>query len=598
MAPTQDAFDSLCQQVFMTPPDTDMSTATPSIQETALTLLAQAQPYELPSSYALPSSTTSQIDSAGSASEETRDRTFYRIHLENIDDPGLQQSVRNTLVLAIDPSSLLVLPFDRNLSGYSSKTRTESRKAPLDQAILLDMADLSSEAESASHSSESQQDANSQGTMPLDDSQDDCKTMLLVPTASWIRMTGRIRFWRAESHRIKAAQREVVLDELLNERWKVCSAASAVSSPPPSSGSLLAATIPPTSLPSSPISSSVSSSPASSPRPTTAGGTTVPLTRSSSFKQPFQEHQLDSLVQFMKCYGDEPSVASILRGLLDLIRRQLTQPKVLSWTFDRANMTEQKPEVTVAFLDLIARLGLELQTMDTDQKQRAPSALLTPASSDSTIAGSSTGIDGNAKENSSTELTWTFGTKVDDRRLEYFIHHIQQTTLPVLKMDTQSLLPSTASFIGNESAQPGTTSSSSQNPVPAATRKRFLHGQSTIPAGTIQILTTNTTTSTTNGAGSSAELGTPVSVPVTRERAFVLASSKYALTADTSGSLTPAVFVHRVKRDVKDLARWASTCGGRLDWIWAWLFSSFQKTRHGSSSAAAARKPRSNDENV
>ncbi|KAG9319300.1 hypothetical protein KVV02_005018 [Mortierella alpina] len=595
MATTTDAFDALCQQVFMTAQDTSSpATATPSIQETALAMLAQAQPYELPSSYVLLTSTTSAIESAGLASAETKERTFYRIHLENIDDPGLQQSVQNALVLAIDPGSLVVLPFDRNLSGYSSKTRTESKKAPLDQAVLLDMADVSSEAESSCFTSESQQAADSQGATPVDDAQVDSKTMLLVPTTSWIRMTGRIRYWRAESHRIKAAQREVVLDELLNERWKLLSATNTVSSPPPSSGSLLATIIPPTSLPSSPISSSASSSPASSPRPTTGSGTSVPLTRSSNLKQPFQEHQLDSLVQFMKSYGDEPSVAAILRGLLDLIRRQLTQPTVLSWTFDRANLTEQKPEATVAFLDLIARLGLELQIMTADQKQRAPSStLLTPASSDSTITASSAGIDNSASGTSSTELTWTFGTKADDRRLEYLIHHIQQTTLPVLKMDSQSLLPSTASFIANESTPSGATHSPSQNPVPAATRKRFLQGQSTIPAGSIKNFTT------TNVTGPSTEPGTSVAATtVTRERSFVLSSSRYALTADAFGSLTPAVFVHRVKRDVKDLARWASTCGGRLDWIWAWLFSSFQKSRHGSSSAAAARKPRSNDENV
>ncbi|KAF9964617.1 hypothetical protein BGZ70_006191 [Mortierella alpina] len=565
MTPTTDAFDNLCQQVFVTPQDTsNQASATPSIQETALSLLAQAQPYELPSSHVLPPSATSAVDSAESASARSQDRTFYRIHLESIDDPGLQQSVRHALVLAVDPGSLVELPFDRNLSGYSSKTRTESRKAPLDQAV-------------------------------------NSKTMLLVPTTSWIRMTGRIRFWRAESHRIKAAQREEVLDELLNERWKVRSVGNAVSSPPPSSGSLLAATIPPTSLPSSPILTSASSSPASSPRPTTASGTPVPLTRLSSLKQPFQEHQLDSLVQFMKRYGEEPSVASILRGLLDLIRRQLTQPKVLSWTFDRANLTEQKPEATVAFLDLIAKLGFELQIMSTDQKQPVPSTLLTPASSDSTIVASSTGIDSDASGTSSTTLTWTLGAKADDRRLEYLIHHIQQTTLPVLKVDNQSLLPSTASFTANESSRSGATHSSSQNPVPAATRKRFLHGQSTIPAGTIQILTTTTTptTTTTNATEPSTRPNTPIAATVTRERAFVLSSSKYALTTDASGSMTPAVFVHRVKRDVKDLARWASTCGGRLDWIWAWLFSSFQKSRYGSSSAAAAaRKARSNDENV
>ncbi|CAO3574306.1 unnamed protein product [Mortierella alpina] len=601
MAPTADAFHDLCQQVFMTPQDTSsQDTATPSIQETALTLLAQAQPYELPASYALPPSATAAVDSAGSASSKTQDRSFYRIHLESIDDPGLQQRVRHALVVAIDPGSLVVLPFDRNLSGYSSKTRTESRKAPLDQAVLLDMADVSPEAESRSLYLEPQQVAGTEGATSVDDVQASSKTMLLVPTTSWIRMTSRIRFWRAESHRIKAAQREVVLDELLNERWKVRPAGNAVSSPPPSSGSLLAATIPPTSLPSSPISVSASSSPASSPRPAAASGAAVPLTRTSSLKQPFQEHQLDSLVQFMKCFGEEPSVASILRGLLDLIRRQLTQPKVFSWTFDRANLTEQKPEATVAFLDLIARLGLELQIMSTDQKKEMPPTLFTPASSDSTIAASSAGRDINASDTRSTELTWTFGTKADDRRLEYLIHHIQQTTLPVLKMDDQSLLPSTASFIANKSTHSGATHSSSQNPVPAATRKRFLHGQSTIPAGTIQILTTTITTTTITSSATEPSTGpdTPTATTVTRERAFVLSSSKYALTADAAGSMTPAVFVHRVKRDVKDLARWASTCGGRLDWIWAWLFSSFQKTRHGSSSAAAARKPRSNDENV
>ncbi|KAG0199673.1 hypothetical protein BGX28_007087 [Mortierella sp. GBA30] len=600
MGSSSDAFDSLCQQVFMAIPDSAHQTSTlPSKEETALSLLSQAQVYELPSSYALPSKPTSRTESTGAPSSAIQDRTYYRIHLENIEDPLLQALVQDILVHAIDSSALLELPFDRNLSGYSSRTRTEAREAPLEAAVVLDMMDLSSEEEAPASppitdnqgATNSSSDSNSGATN---------KTMLLVPTGSWIRMTSRIRYWRAESHRIKAAEREVILDRLLDERWKVVTShhsPTAISSPPPSSGSLVSSTIPPTSLPPSPALTP-SPSTASSPRPTSALQAPIPLTRSSPYKQPFQEHQLDSLVQFMLIYGDEPSAASILRGLLDLIRRQLTERKVLLWTFDRANMTEQKPEVTVAFLDLVARLGLELLTTDRDQdcSQRPPlpaeSNSLSSSTSNLTIAAPPQALGKSSKPNSSsTDLRWTFGSKMDDHRLEYWIHHLQQASLPVLKMDDQSLLPSTASFIATAD-HPLSTATASQNPIPVTTRRRFLQGHITIPAGAIQILATTTTSS-------SSALDVPTAA-VIRERSFVLTKSKYALLASSSGetgSSAPILFVNRFKKDVKDLARWASTCGGRLDWIWAWLFSTFQRSRHGSSSSAS-RKPRANDENV
>jgi hypothetical protein len=304
----------------------------------------------------------------------------------------------------------------------------------------------------------------------------------------------------------------------------------------------------------------------------------------------------------MAAYGDEPSATSILKGLLDLTRRQITNTTVLSWTFDRANLTEQKPEVTVAFLDLVARLGLELvdpsvlEAAKQQQKGDTKPSTLAPTMSYSSTASDATAVESpkSATPVQSTDLTWTFGARIDDRRLEYWVHHPQQNSLPVAKIDHQSLLPSTASFApsNNHNAMAtGSTSSSSgseqkPNPIPLAIRKRFLQDRQTIPAGTIQPLINPYTNTDTNAT-------TKDTNTIVRDSTFVLATSKHALSSSSSSS--QGLFVN-VKKDVKDLARWASTCGGRLDWIWAWLFSSFQRSRRETKSAH--RKPRPNDENV
>ncbi|KAF9540402.1 hypothetical protein EC957_004348 [Mortierella hygrophila] len=598
MGSTLDNFDNLCQQVFLpSKPADDEGSADPtvettSVQETALSLLSRAQIYELQTPL---TSTTLTLESA------QNDRQYYRIHLEELEDRQQQQDVRDTLVQAIDPALLVTLPYDRNLSGYSSKTRTEATEAPLETAVVLDMGGLSvpePPAGSAPATASLITDSKTDPAPRTDIDDTTNKTMLLVSVKEWLRLTGRIRFWRAESHRVKAAQREIVLDGLLEDRWRTATSSAMpstpISSPPHSSGSLTAATLTPKSLPSS----AVSSPSRASSGPTSPLASAVPLsqTKLSTYKQPFQEHQLESLIQFMAAYGDEPSATSILRGLLDLIRRQLTDTTVLSWTFDRANLTEQKPEVTVAFLDLIARLGLELvipPALETGKQQDTtmPPAPI-PTTSYSYIASDATavGTPRAATPVHSTDLTWTFGARIDDRRLEYWIHHVQQNTLPVAKVDHQSLLPSTASFTPNNNNTATTISASSgseqrPNPIPLAIRKRFLQDGHMIPAGTIQPLT-NTDT---NNSSTSTKLSTGI----LRDSTFVQATSKYALSLP--GSQGTGLFVN-VKKDVKDLARWASTCGGRLDWIWAWLFSSFQRSRREAKSAS--RKPRSNDENV
>lgn len=551
-----DSYDSLCQQVFLG--KTDDSTI--SINEAALSLVSQAQVYELPATFAPPNSTWT--------SEE---KQCYRIHFESIPEQT-QAEARSILIKAIDPSVLLELPFDRNLAGYSSKTRTEVRDAPLAAAVVLDMGGLvSPEIET--------QDQLGSEVLTASDHQNQEKTMLLIPTKEWLRMVSRIRFWRAESHRIKTAQRERILDELVAQRWEASLASNILSSPPHSVGSLTAAprtsTLPPETQ--SPASS-VASSPLSSPRssiPTPTG----PRLCASLQKQPFQEHQLESLVQFMVLYGQEPSASSILRGLFDLIRKQLGETKVLSWTFDRANLTEQKPEVTIAFLDLLAVLGLEyaapvsehnedVVVKDQQGDQLDPSAgapTLSETKSYSSTASQSTVVanDISAKkpEIASTDLTWSLGCRMDDRRLEYWMHHLQQSNLPVVKVDDQSLLPSTATSSTNLH---GKSYGQKKNPIPVDARKKFFQERQTIAAGTIQVLT-----------------GT-----LKREQAFVLPSSSYAWS-NVSSSSTPTF--------VKDLARWASSCGGRLDWIWSWIFSSFQRSR---SKAGTSRQPRTNDENV
>ncbi|KAG0349841.1 hypothetical protein BG005_010631 [Podila minutissima] len=524
-----DSFDLLCQQVFLDKTDDSII----SIKETALSLVSQGQVYELPTTF------TPNPAWAG-------EKQCYRVHLESIPDKA-QTEARNILVQAIDSSILWELPFDRNLTGYSTKTRTEVRDAPLAVAVVLDMDGASP---SEGQELEIPQDKAGSGVLPTSESdhQIQDKTMLLIPTKDWLQMVSRIRFWRAESHRIKAAQRERVLDELLSQRWKDTHLAPAdLSSPPHSAGSLSVA-----------------------PRPST-----LPSTESLASS----EHQLESLVQFMTLYGQEPSASSILRGLFDLIRKQLGKAKVLSWTFDRANLTEQKPEVTVAFLDLLAQLGLEYvapvrvehkKDVFKDQQlvgQLSPSTgtpTLSQSTSYSSTASHTTVVDDTPTkkpEITSTELTWTLGCRMDDRRLEYWIHHLQQSDLPVVNIDDQSLLPSTAT-----SSSTNLHSKSDQqkkNPIPVDVRKKLLQDRQTIAAGTIQTLTT--------GA-------------LKREQAFVLPSSAY-VWSNTSSS-TPAF--------VKDLARWASTCGGRLDWFWSWIFSSFQKSR----SKTGTRQPRANDENV
>ncbi|KAF9364587.1 hypothetical protein BGX34_001047 [Mortierella sp. NVP85] len=576
MGSTLDSFDTLCQQVFMTNSGNTTVESTPDSQsdeEIALGLVIRAQVYELPASYTFPTTALEGTDT--SLPNNDQDRRCYRIHLETIDNDALQQRVHAILLKAIDPSVLLELPYDRNLSGYTSKTRTETKNAPLEAPVVLDMGGLS---------------ASDEGTITTQSHNDD-KTMLLISTKEWLRMTARVRFWRAESHRIKTAQREAVLDTLLTDRWRSATShvsPAAISSPPPPSLSSGAPARPPTSIPSSPITSEAST-PTTPISPSIPSPTLTPPLRSSPFKQTFQEHQLDFLVQFMTQYGDEPSVSALLRGLLDLIRRQLTEVKVLAWTFDRANLTEQKPEATVAFLDLIARLGLELVVLNqVEESKKTISASVSPSiGTASSSTSESTAVASTAAatcQNTSTELTWTFGPKVDDRRLEYWVHHVQQATLPVLKMDEHSLLPSTASFAHGSSSKSQLVQDQQQNPIPLAIRKRFLQDRNTIPAGTIRDLTSHTHLSTT---------GTGTAPPVVRDRSYVLATSRYAMSTN-AGASSSGPFTDRVK-DVIHLARWASTCGGRLDWIWVWLFSSFQRARYGST---ANRRSRPNDENV
>ncbi|KAG0275766.1 hypothetical protein BGZ95_008399 [Linnemannia exigua] len=621
MGSTLDNFDTLCQQVFLPSHNVNENAdpaQTTSVQETALSLLSRAQIYELPTPLESATSAT-LITTTTVESTAHNDKQYYRIHLEELKDPQQQQKVRDILVQAIGPSALVVLPYDRNLSGYSSKTRTEATEAPLETPVVLDMGGLSS-AESAAPVIGSSSIADSKTSDDIDNATS--KTMLLVSVKEWLGLTGRIRFWRAESHRVKAAQREVVLDRLLEERWKTATSSALpstpISSPPQSSGSLTAAALTPRTLPSSAVStpSTATSSPSSVPTSPLVSAMPPSLTKLSTFKQPFQEHQLESLVQFLTAYGDEPSATSILRGLLDLTRRQLSESAVLSWTFDRANLTEQKPEVTVAFLDLIAQLGLELvnpSLLATGKQQESghssyqhvsvkPAAPTTTASYTSTASDATVvGTPKPATPVQSTDLTWTFGSRIDDRRLEYWIHHLQQGALPVAKVDHQSLLPSTASFAPtNNSAtatSPASGSEQKPNPVPLTIRKRFLQDRHTIPAGTIQPLTSPHTNTDTN-TSTYAKSDTPSNNAIVRDSTFVLATSKYALSSSSpsSGGQGSGLFVNRVKKDVKDLARWASTCGSRLDWIWAWLFSSFQKSRREAKSAS--RKARPHDENV
>ncbi|KAF9581104.1 hypothetical protein BGW38_002000 [Lunasporangiospora selenospora] len=514
-----DSFDQLCRGVFLSNSDgiNDVS-----IDETALSLLSRAQIYELSSSFISASSTQSINDSL-------ENRTCYRIHLESLDDPTHYQGVYDTLVRAIDPAVLMQLPFDRNLSGYSSASRAGTVDTSLGADVVLDMTGLDS---TTPISATPANNAHLESRLP--------STMLLVPTKEWLRLTGRIRFWRAESHRIKAAEREEMLDRLLSERW------SSFTMPPSSS---------------------------------------VLRTRMSPLKLVSQEQQLAVLVQFMTEYGEsEPSVSSILRGLLDLIRRQLTEARILTWTFDRANLTEQRPEVTIAFLDLMAKLGLE--TVDGAENFSAHGHN-SGSSMSSTIPASTLGpittltvATKDENEKLSTDMTWTLGISMDDRRLQSWIHSLQQSTLPSLKVDDHALLPTTATIKPDgDNGHLGKIQGSNtftRNPIPTPVRKRFLQDRNTIAAGTAQVWMAGSSSDNDN-----ANTDSNNSYTMIRDGSLVLASSPYALSltgsGPKSGSLGVTLFVDRVRTDVKCFARWATTCGGRLDWIWMWLFSSLAR---------------------
>ncbi|KAF9402571.1 hypothetical protein BGZ94_004876, partial [Podila epigama] len=563
-------FDTLCQQVFLHAKAADGI----STMETALSLLSQAQVYELPKNFVMPANSTWTPD----------ERQCYRIHLESLPTTQLYDATREILVQAIDPSVLIKVPFDRNLSGYSSKTRTEDRNTPLGAAVILDMDDLPSSESTQAGAATSTEEGGVQVH-----SQDDCKennaiqrTMLLVSTKDWLQMASRIRYWRSESHRIKAAERELILNDLLEERWNLDSVrtpitAAVVSSPPQSAGALEAAPYG-SSLPlanQSPISTLTSTlSPCPSPRATSDLNPFNVRLCPSRRKQPFQEHQLESLVQFMVQHGTEPSASSVLRGLLNLIRKQLGEARVLTWIFDRANLTEQKPEVSVAFLDLLAQLGLELvvpstsmvqdQDQDYDQDNTvsttpaavAPTELsqstsYSSATSNSTVVGATNVSQHKKREpEECTELTWTLGVRMDDRRLEYWICHLNQPNLPSVKIDDQSLLPSTATTcdtIGSHS-----THQQRKNPIPSQIRKQFLQDRHTIAAGRIQFLT---------GAGQSPHAALPTAIDATtgkttttpplgenisrREQALVLSSSAYAWSETGPSTLSSSAAIVR-----------------------------------------------------
>ncbi|KAF9436410.1 hypothetical protein BGZ76_004044 [Entomortierella beljakovae] len=582
-----DAFDQLCYNVFIANVKTgyDQPTEIPTIHETALGLINQAKVYEPPQTVNLPDSfilnntttatttttttnttnTTTTTTTTANTTTSSPDRRCYRIHHETIQDSIEREKAYQVLLGAIDSVTLLELPFDRNISGYSTKSRTENQQAALDVPVVLDMGlpDDDDEGQQQQQQQHSQKQAEPQ-------------TMLLISTPEWIRMTGRVRHWRGESHRIKSVMRENLLNGLLNDRWKPnTSTSTVISSQPPTSGSLVATAIPNTL--STPPPSSPSSS-VSSPRNSVIPPSQLPAltTRPSSCKLLFQEQQVEYLAEFMKEFGEELSAVSILRGLLNLIRRQLTNEKVLSWTLDRANLTEQKQEVTVAFLDLFAKLGLELIEPSISNNQVQGENDVTNG-----ITSISSGESVKKEKNQQTELLWTFGSKIDDRRLEFWIRHVQQPYLPVLK--TESTTSTSSLPLTNSDSKPHQTQDRKQNPAPLAIRKKFLRDRNTIPAGSIQNLTIP-----------------PTDSQMTRDKSLVLASSRF--TMPQNDSVASEIFVNRVRKDVIHLAKWASSCGGRLDWFWSWLFSSFHRSRHGSSSSRTAgsgqRPARPNDENV
>ncbi|KAF9168596.1 hypothetical protein DFQ26_004230 [Actinomortierella ambigua] len=316
-----------------------------------------------------------------------------RLPLESVGSPVMEQRVLSILRQA--GVTLLEQPYDRNMGGSyaiqksrsemlqlapSSSTTTTS--APLERPVVLVIDDENTAA-----------------------------SMWLIPEEDWVRYMARVRFWRQESHRIKAAERHATLVQAIHDRWSVhrqviapvdrhhdgSRSRSASSS---SSGTLSNSA----SAPGSPVAK----------RATAAAETaTIPPIPAMMYpsaqlgvtayqcyvaKKDLQQRQQQqstpvpplyhlgqdpgqALLAFIHQYGDELSARSTIRGLVDFIRRQIGDPELLTWTIDSVNLTEQKLEITEAVLDLLVRLGIE--RIDTVSTVVVPSSSFSSTSSSS-----------------------------------------------------------------------------------------------------------------------------------------------------------------------------------------------------------------------
>ncbi|KAF9978648.1 hypothetical protein BGZ73_001301 [Actinomortierella ambigua] len=610
------SFDDLCRAVFLPSAASanakawafsspaDLANAPTSETENALSLLLQAQPYELPRSAlslssppageeepGAPASNAAVTPATAATAAATSTSVMHRrLPLESVGGPVMEQRMLSILRQA--GVVLVEQPYDRNMGGSYAipKSRSEllqlsSTTAPLERPVVLAIDD--------EHTSAS---------------------MWLIPESNWVEYTARVRFWRQESHRVKAVQRQATLVDAIQNRWTIHRQVSVPldqshhSYSRPSSASSSGTISNTSSAPGSPLTKNTATLAAGteadsalvSPTPTVMQasaqlGTTYQCYVANKDSLPAtplyqpQQGQEQALLTFVHQYGDELSAWSLIRGLLDFIRKQIGDPQLLTWTLDSANLTEQKFEITEALLDLLVRLGMErvdtvsnVAVVSSSSTTTTTTTTVTAAINSSSSSGKTTvdssregastdrhvGVGGEETNGSAgkgavttmDDIVWTIGLDTDDRQLAHWVETLHQNKDPARSLSS-------------------------------AIRDRYLHDRHTIAAGSVEPLVCPMPTTVGQDLFTQQPIPQPFvsSKPVRRRPELVLARSRWSKSTAASGQgAGRGGAVGRARKDLADLARWAtSCCSGRLDWLWRWFHAWLRPSsrRRGGSSA-------------
>ncbi|KAG0231801.1 hypothetical protein BGW42_008634 [Actinomortierella wolfii] len=617
--PALNSFDDLCRAVFVSIPSTDttawafstsadISSAPSSDAEYTLSLLLQCQPYELarsalPSTEAAAASNSSSFpeplpsppagEAPGTMTSKTTPTIMHRrLPLGSVTSPVMEQRVLSILRQA--GVKLLELPYDRDMGGSHAVQKSRSE--------MLQLAAATNAAASGATMLERPV------VLAIDDDAEPT-SMWLIPEDDWIQYTARVRFWRQESHRLKAVERHTTLVKAIRDRWTTHRRVEVRKQDQEER-----ATSPASSM--SANQSSKAGSPFADKGITPSPIATLPSTSGTAYwcyvasnVSLNEQDQAQALLAFVHQYGDELSARSTIRGLIDFIRKQIGDPQLLAWTLDSVNLTEQKLDITLATLDLLACLGLQL--VDTTTKISASSSSSSSSSTD-TVAMASMTSSGSPRSNSLTvcngsggttssakgvisqtpegsdsvltattmeDLVWTFGLEADDRRLVFLVESLHQNKDPARSLSK-------------------------------TIRDRYLHDRHTVAAGSVGPIVNIVMCQLPIETGSPLSLATPPSPQgqqqqlqqspskaIDRRPELIVARSRWSKSAAAAGgSAASGGAVGRAGRDLADLARWAtSCCTGRLDWLWRWFYGWLRPSslrRGGGSGSRNAKNAR------